>query len=185
MSTLAKPDQRVAVFIDTQNMYYSARNVHNRKVNFGNIVKDAVGERQLVRAFAYVVSTKTGEEAPFFEALNKAGIETREKELMEYLSGLKKADWDVGIAVDAIRCLDMVDAIVLVSGDGDFIPLVEYVKSRGRIMEVMSFRETTSTKLTEAVDHYTNLSENKRRYLMPDTRKRSARSKTSRPKPKK
>ena len=169
MSKIAKPDQRVAVFIDTQNMYYSARNVHNRKVNFGNIVKDAVGDRRLVRAFAYVVSTKTGEEAPFFDALRKAGIETIEKELMEYLSGLKKADWDVGITVDAIRTLDMVDVIVLVSGDGDFIPLVEYVKSRGRIMEVMSFRETTSTKLVEAIDDYTNLSDHKRRYLMTKT----------------
>ncbi len=169
---ISNPDQRVAVFIDTQNMYYSARNVHNQKVNFGNIVKDAVGNRRLVRAIAYVVSTKTGEETPFFEALKKLGIETREKELMEYISGIKKADWDVGIAIDAIRTLDMVDVVVLVSGDGDFIPLVEFVKSRGRIMESMSFRETTSTKLTEAVDKYTNLSENKRRYLIPQTTRR-------------
>lgn len=163
---ISRPDQRVAVFIDTQNMYYSARNVHNRKVNFGNIVRDAVRDRKLIRAIAYVVSTKTGEEAPFFEALQKLGIETKEKELMTYISGLKKADWDVGIAVDAIRILDMVDVVVLVSGDGDFIPLVEYIQSRGRIVESMSFRETTSTKLTEAVDSFTNLSDNKRKYLI-------------------
>lgn len=163
---ISRPDQRVAVFIDTQNMYYSARNVFNRKVNFGNIVKDAVGDRKLIRATAYVVSTKTGEETPFFEALQKLGIETKEKELMTYISGLKKADWDVGIAVDAIKVLDMVDVVVLVSGDGDFIPLAEYVRSRGRLMEVISFRETTSTRLTEAVDKYTNMSENKRRYLI-------------------
>ncbi|MBU0531684.1 NYN domain-containing protein [Patescibacteria group bacterium] len=163
---ISRPDQRVAVFIDTQNMYYSARNVFNQKVNFGNIVKDAVGDRKLIRATAYVVSTKTGEETPFFEALQKLGIETKEKELMTYISGLKKADWDVGIAVDAIKMLDMVDVIVLVSGDGDFIPLAEYVRSRGRLMEVISFRETTSTRLTEAVDKYTNMSENKRRYLI-------------------
>ncbi|MFH1314897.1 MAG: NYN domain-containing protein [Candidatus Uhrbacteria bacterium] len=163
---ISRPDQRVAVFIDTQNMYYSARNVFNQKVNFGNIVKDAVGERKLVRAIAYVVSTKTGEETAFFEALKKLGIETKEKELMEYASGLKKADWDVGIAVDAIKILDMVDAIVLVSGDGDFIPLVEYIEARGRIMEVVAFRETTSSRLIERVDKYTNLSENKKRYLI-------------------
>ena len=119
-----------------------------------------------------MVSTKTGEETPFFEALKNLGIETKEKELMEYASGLKKADWDVGIAVDAIKMLDMVDVVVLVSGDGDFIPLVEYMKNHGRIVEVSAFRETTSSRLIEAVDKYTNLSENKRRYLIVTQRKK-------------
>ena len=58
------PEQRVGVFIDVQNMYYSARNLFNAKVNFGNIVREAVAGRNLVRAIAYVVSTKTGEENP-------------------------------------------------------------------------------------------------------------------------
>ncbi|MFH1142078.1 MAG: NYN domain-containing protein, partial [Candidatus Uhrbacteria bacterium] len=78
---------------------------------------------------------------------------------------------DVGIAVDAIKILDMVDAIVLVSGDGDFIPLVEYIEARGRIMEVVAFRETTSSRLVERVDKYTNLSENKKRYLITTPQK--------------
>lgn len=167
------PDQRVGVFIDTQNMYYSARNIFGKKVNFKNIVSEAVADRRLIRAIAYVVKTKTAEETPFFEALKKMGIELREKELMEYLSGHKKADWDVGLAVDAIRMLDMLDVVVLVSGDGDFRPLVEYAQSRGRIVEVIAFRETTSSKLIEAADRYTNLSENRRRYLIgpaPDKR---------------
>jgi len=160
------PDQRVGIFIDTQNMYYSARNIFGRRVNFKNIVTDAVGDRKLIRAMAYVVSTKTAEEAPFFDALRKMGIQLQEKELMEYESGHKKADWDVGLAVDVIRMLDMLDVVVIVSGDGDFIPLVEYIQNRGRLVEVRAFRETTSTKLVEAVDQYTNLSENKRRYLI-------------------
>lgn len=164
------PDQRVAVFIDTQNMYYSGRYVHGRKVNFGNIVSEAVHGRKLIRAVAYVVKTKTAEEQPFFEALQKLGIELREKELLEYYSGQKKADWDVGLAVDVIRMLDMVDVVILVSGDGDFVPLIEYAKSRGRIVEVIGFRETTSTKLVEAADLYTNLSDDKRRFLIGPAR---------------
>lgn len=163
---ISYPDQRVGVFIDTQNMYYSGRHIHDRKVSFTNIVADATGNRRLIRAIAYVVKTKTAEEAPFLEALAREGIELREKELMEYSSGLKKADWDVGLAVDAIKMLDMLDVVVIVSGDGDFVPLVEYAKGRGRIVEVMAFRETTSGKLVEAVDSYTNLSANKRRYLI-------------------
>jgi uncharacterized LabA/DUF88 family protein len=159
-------DQRVGVFIDTQNMYYSARNLFKRKVNFKSIVEDAVGERKLIRAISYVVSTEGGENEPFFEALEKAGIETRRKPLMEYPSGHKKADWDVGLAIDVVQMLETLDVVVIVSGDGDFQPLVNYVKSRGRIIELMAFGKTTSSKLIELVHDYTNLSENQRRYLI-------------------
>lgn len=160
-------EQRVAVFIDTQNMYYSARNLFGARVNFKNIVEDAVAGRKLTRAIAYVVATKTGEERPFFEALKGAGIETKEKELQIYAGGVKKADWDVGIAVDAIKLADKVDAIVIASGDGDFAPLLEYLSGvKGCLVEIMSFRETTSSKLLEVVDDFIDLSQNKDRYLM-------------------
>jgi len=164
------PDQRVGVFIDTQNMYYSARHVHGCKVQFGNIVEDAKQNGKLIRAIAYVVRTKTAEEQPFFEALEKLGIELREKTLMEYASGQKKADWDVGLTMDVVRMIDMLDVIVLVSGDGDFVPLVEYAKGHGRIVQLMAFRETTSSKLLEVVDGYINLSDFPRRYLLPPTK---------------
>lgn len=160
------PNQRVGVFIDTQNMYYSARNVFGSKVNFGNIVEEAVGGRQLIRAVCYVVSTKTEEERPFFEALLNLGIEIKDKQLMEYESGQKKADWDVGLTVDVIRMLDMIDVVVLVSGDGDFTPLVEYAKNRGRIVEVMSFGETTSSRLIDAADFCINLSDAPEKFLI-------------------
>lgn len=158
--------QRVGVFIDTQNMYYSARNLFKRKVNFKNIVEDGVAGRKLIRANAYVVRTQSEEERPFFEALQKAGIETREKDLQEYQSGAKKADWDVGLAIDIVQTLDILDVVVLVSGDGDFKPLVEYVQSRGRMVELMAFGETTSSSLLDIVHDFINLSEDKRRYLI-------------------
>ncbi len=160
------PDQRVGVFIDVQNMYYSARYLYQRKVNFANIVAEAASGRKLIRAIAYAVRTKTGEESAFIEALRKQGIEAKEKELLEYTSGQKKADWDVGITVDIIKMIDMLDVVVIVSGDGDFIPLVELVQSRGRQVEVVSFRESTSGKLVEAVDGYTDMSENKKKFLI-------------------
>ncbi len=160
------PDQRVGVFIDTQNMYYSARYLFRRKVNFKNIVEDATAGRRLIRALSYVVSTPGAEEQPFFDALVKSGIELRSKELIEYASGHKKADWDVGLAIDVVKMLDMLDVVVIVSGDGDYLPLVQYAQSRGRIVEVFAFGETTSSMLREGVDDYTNLSENKRRFLI-------------------
>ncbi|PIZ94960.1 MAG: hypothetical protein COX81_02265 [Candidatus Magasanikbacteria bacterium CG_4_10_14_0_2_um_filter_37_12] len=163
---LKHPDQRVGVFIDVQNMYYSAKNLHNKKVNFGNIVKEAVAERKLIRAIAYVVRTESKDEQPFFEALYNLGIETREKDLQIFSTGMKKADWDVGLAVDAIRLAPSLDAIVIVSGDGDYLPLVEYLQSRGKQVEVAAFGGTTSSKLIEEVDDFIDLSLDKKKFLI-------------------
>ncbi len=165
-------NRRVGVFIDVQNMYYSARNIYGSKVNYGNIVKAAAGDQKLIRAVAYTISTKTGDELPFFEALHKSGIEVNTKELLEYDSGHKKGDWDVGITVDIIRMLDTLDTVVIVSGDGDYVPLGEYIKNRGRVFHVVSFRESTSSKLVEAADVYTNLSDNLSDFLIRDPKYR-------------
>jgi len=164
---LKHPDQRVGVFIDVQNMYYSARNVHGKKVNFGNIVKEAVAGRKLIRAIAYVIRTESKEELPFFEALYNLGIETREKDLQVFTTGTKKADWDVGLAVDAIRLAPTLDAVVIVSGDGDYLPLVEYLqKSSGKQVEVVAFSETTSSRLLEEADDFLDLSGQKEKFLI-------------------
>lgn len=169
MALIDTSTRRVGVFIDVQNMYYSARNIYGAKVNFGAIVKAAVGNQKLIRAIAYTISTKTGEERPFFEALQAMGIELNTKELLEYDSGHKKGDWDVGITIDVVRMLDMVDVVVMVSGDGDYCALADYVKSRGRIFHVVSFRESTSGKLVEVADIYTNLSQDKKAFLIGNT----------------
>ena len=157
--------QRVGVFIDVQNMYYSAKNLFNSKVDFGKILETAVADRQLIRAIAYVVKA-TGEETAFFDALYHRGLETKEREVQVFLGGAKKADWDVGIAVDAIRIGEILDVVVLVSGDGDFVELVEYLKHHGRQVEAIAFRETASSKLVAAVDDFTDLSKDTERYLI-------------------
>lgn len=159
-------EQRVAVFIDVQNMYYSARNLYQTKVNFREILKLAVTGRKLVRAFGYVVRTKTGEEKPFFEALTKLGIETRVRDLQEFYGGLKKADWDVGIVIDAVRVAPSVDVISLVSGDGDFVALVEYLKNQGKRVEVIAFGKSASARLKEAADEFMDLEEDVEKYLL-------------------
>ncbi len=152
--------------IDVQNLYHSAKNLYQAKVNFGEILKSAVSGRKLIRAFGYVISTKTGEEKPFFEALTKLGIETRVKELQEFYGGLKKADWDVGISIDAIKSAQNVDVISLVSGDGDFVPLVEYLKNQGKRVEVIAFGRSTSSRLRECADEFFDLGERPEKYLL-------------------
>lgn len=172
---LKHPDQRVGVFIDVQNMYYSAKNLFGSKVNFGNIVREAVAGRKLVRAIAYVVSTETKEEQPFFDALYNAGIETKERPLQIFYGGEKKADWDVGITVDAIRLSPSLDTIILVSGDGDYLPLVEYLQNQGKQVEVMAFGNTTSARLKEEADDFIDLSAEKSKYLIVDKNYRPTR----------
>src|SRR3989339_2251478 len=169
-NSLKHPDQRVGVFIDVQNMYYSAKNLFNKKVHFGNIVKEAVAGRKLIRAIAYVVKTESKEEQPFFEALYNLGIETREKDLQIFSTGMKKADWDVGLTVDAIRLAPSLDAIVIVSGDGDYLPLVEYLQSAGKQVEAIAFGDTSSSKLIEAVDDFIDLGKEKEKFLINSRR---------------
>ncbi len=166
METMKHKEQRVSVFIDAQNLYHSAKNLYRARVNFKEILKTAVGQRKLIRAFGYVVRTKTGEEKPFFEALTKLGIETRIRDLQEFFGGMKKADWDVGIVVDAIRTSPSVDAIVLVSGDGDFIALVEYLKNQGKRVEVIAFGRSASGQLKETADEFIDLGKSPEKYLL-------------------
>jgi len=167
MSVIKHKGQRVGIFIDTQNLYHSARNLYNRKVNFGAIMKEAVGDRELIRAIAYVITTESNEEASFFEALTKLGIETKTKDLQIFFGGAKKADWDVGMAVDAMRLAPKLDTIVLVTGDGDFVPLVEYLKNTSGIqVEIISFGKSSSGKLREASEDFIDMCEDPSKYLI-------------------
>jgi len=182
------PSQRVGVFIDVVNLYHSAKNIYRGRVNYAELMKHLVDGRQLVRAMAYVVKSEGIEpqhaernkvyparpvgtqsavsgvnlssEGAFFEALEKAGLELRVKDLQIYADGTKKGDWDVGMAVDAIRQAPFLDVIVLVTGDGDFLPLVDYLKlGAGRMVEVAAFRRSASAKIQEAADKFINIEE--------------------------
>jgi len=167
MSTIKHKGQRVGIFIDTQNLYHCAKNLYQARVNFGAILKDAVSGRVLIRAIAYVVTTESGEEKSFLEALTKIGIEIRTKELQIFVGGAKKADWDVGLAMDTIRMAARLDAVIIVSGDGDFVPLVEYLKANtGCQVEVIAFGKSTSGRLKEITDGFLDLDSNPSKYLL-------------------
>ncbi|MBI4087727.1 MAG: NYN domain-containing protein [Candidatus Liptonbacteria bacterium] len=182
MKQATNPNQRVGIFVDVQNLYHSAKNLYGGRVNYGELIKYLVGGRQLIRAMAYVVksegivevahrepSVRSGRggrpvplssEASFFEALEKAGLELRVKDLQVFAGGMKKADWDVGMAVDAIRMASFLDVVILVTGDGDFIPLIDYLKwGVGRFVEVAAFKRSASLKVQEVADRFINIEE--------------------------
>ena len=198
-------NQRVGIFVDVSNLYHSAKNLYQGRVNYAELIKHLVGGRQLIRAMAYVVRSEGVEpqqarghgqprmaekdqaaavslapangdggaggmssEASFFEALEKAGLELRMKDLQIYAGGLKKGDWDVGLTVDVIRMMPFLDVIILVTGDGDYIPLVNYVKwAGGRVVEIASFRRSASSKLVEAADEFVNIETIPRAIMKP------------------
>ncbi len=166
MGVIKHPDQRVAIIIDTQNLYHSAKNLYKAKVNFANVVETALSGRKLIRAISYVVNTEGGEEQPFFEALEKVGIEIKTKDLQIFYGGAKKADWDVGMVVDAIKLSKKVDAIVFATGDGDFIPGVEYIRNQGCQVEGVTFGRSASSAFRESVDDFIDLDEDPKRFLI-------------------
>ncbi len=166
MGVTRHPEQRVAVIIDTQNLYHSAKNLYKSKVNFGAVLETAVQGRKLIRAVSYVVNTESGEESAFFEALEKVGIEIKTKDLQIFYGGAKKADWDVGMAVDAIKVAPKVDAIVLATGDGDFIPLVEHLKSLGCQVEAITFGRSSSSGLRAVLDDFIDMDDDPKKFLL-------------------
>lgn len=159
-------DQRVGVFIDVQNLYHSAKHLFKARVNFKEVLAEAASGRKLIRALAYVVQSESEEEKTFFDALVRQGIEIKVKDLQIFYGGMKKADWDVGLTVDAINMAHALDVVVIVSGDGDFVPLVEHLKVHGKVVEAIAFDKSASSKLKEAVHHFVDLGEDKKRFLM-------------------
>jgi uncharacterized LabA/DUF88 family protein len=162
-------EQRVGVFVDVANMYHSAKNLYGAKVNFKEVLKTAVAGRKLIRAITYVIRSESGEERGFLGALEMQGFEVKAKDLQVFAGGAKKADWDVGIAMDAIKMADKLDSIILVSGDGDYVPLVTYLKeNKGCQIEAIAFGKTTSAKLIDAVDDFIDLGQDTKKYLIKD-----------------
>ncbi len=160
-------EQRIGVFVDVQNMYYSARNIYKAKVNFKTLLKEAVRGRNLIRAIAYVIKADVKDEVNFFEALKSLGYEVKAKDLQVFYGGAKKGDWDIGIAMDTIELAAKLDAIVLVSGDGDFVPLVQHLKhALGCYLEVMAFGKSCSQKLVEEADNFVDMDSNPQKFLI-------------------
>jgi len=164
-------DQRIGVFIDVQNMYYSAKQLYKGKVNFNVVLKEAIAGRQLIRAIAYVIKADVKDEETFYDALTEMGFEVRSKDLQVFYGGAKKGDWDIGIAMDVMRLAPKLDTIVLVSGDGDFSDLLEHTKSLGCRVEVVAFGKTTSHKLKDVADFFTDLDKDNK-YLLKKRKKK-------------
>ncbi|MFB6360220.1 MAG: NYN domain-containing protein [Halobacteriales archaeon] len=165
MST-AHPAQRVGILVDAQNLYHTAQSLHTRNIDYTSLLEQAVGGRSLVRAIAYVIKADNPDEEKFFEALDSIGFEAKIKPIRTYADGTKKADWDVGMSLDAVTLANHVDVIVLCTGDGDFVRLCSHLRHEGVRVEVLAFGESTAEDLVEAADEFRDLSEDTETFLL-------------------
>ena len=160
------PDQRVAVLADSQNLYHTAHSDYSRNIDYEGLLTEAVAGRELTRAIAYVIRADAPNEEDFFDALVDIGFETKIKAIKTFGDGSKKADWDVGMSLDAITLADHVDTVVLCTGDGDFSRLCSHLRHEGVRVEVMAFGSSTAEELIDATDEFTDLADNKERFLL-------------------
>jgi len=160
------PDQRVAVLADSQNLYHTAHSDYSRNVDYEGLLTEAVAGRELTRAIAYVIRADAPNEEDFFDALVDIGFETKIKAIKTFGDGSKKADWDVGMSLDAITLADHVDTVVLCTGDGDFSRLCSHLRHEGVRVEVMAFGSSTAEELIDATDEFTDLADNKEQFLL-------------------
>ena len=147
-------DQRIGIFVDVQNMFYSAKLLHNGKIDYGALLSEIAGGRQLVRAIAYIIQKADVNQSGFHGALERMGYELRIKELKIRSDNTAKGNWDVGLTVDAMNLASKLDVVALVTGDGVFAPLAYSLRSSGCRVEVFSFDGSTANDLIRACDRY-------------------------------
>ena len=165
-------DQRVALFVDTQNLYYAARDM-GTAVDYQTLLDNAARGRSLSHATAYVVERDGDATAfGFIGKLTALGYRVKRRKVRVHRVNddgvpVLEGDWDMGIAADIVRSLDHVDVVVLASGDGDFVPLLELAQERGKRVEIMAFREATSQALQDMADRFVPLGEIANIFLPP------------------
>ncbi len=152
-------NERVGVFVDVANLLYSARTLRIT-VDFGKLLDFLRGNRRLVRAHAYCpTSPQPGDEQMFLQAVKGLGYRITTKNYKTFSSGAKKADLDLDLCMDVVRLVDgrAVDCVVLVSGDSDFMPMLDYCSDHGVRVEVAAFDEAMSATLRQSCDLFINL----------------------------
>jgi len=143
---------RVGVFVDVQNVFYGAKKEYNARLDFGKLLPFIVGNRRLVIAYAYVIENPDIDQKGFFQFLDHRSYTVKRKELIRHADGTLEGDWDMEIALDMIELAGQLDVIALVSGDGDFVPVLKRIKLKGPKIEVYGFTHNTAADLKEVAD---------------------------------
>jgi len=175
-----RPEQRVGLFVDTQNLYYAARDGFDRFVDYERLLAVATRGRALQAATAYVVEREGETNAyGFVTRLSAIGYRVRRRKVRVHRADeqgrtLLEGDWDMGIAADIVRAWDHLDVVALASGDGDFGPLLELAQERGKRVEVLAFRSSVSQDLIDLADRFVDVGEVRGIFVVPNRPSRGA-----------
>ncbi len=142
---------RVAIFADVQNIYYTVKQQYRCHFDYGAFLKQAMANRMLVKAFAYATDKGDQRQKTFQQILERMGFEIKLTPFLQRRDGSAKGDWDVGIALDMLEYAKDVETMVLVSGDGDFAAVVEKVIQERKVsVEVYGVPDLTASSLIQA-----------------------------------
>ena len=147
-------NQRVAILVDVQNMFYAAKELHGGKINYKKLMDFALKGRKLTRAIAYCVTSPEKDATNFLRYLEAVGFEVRPKELKRRPDGTARGDWEVGLTVDALSIAPKVDTLCLITGDGDYSVLVQALRGMGVKVEGYGFKEFTSQELIATTNRF-------------------------------
>ena len=151
------PTEGVVILVDQANLAATAHATFGRKVNFSRLLDELAFGRPVLKAIAFVVDNGGSQFDAFCETLRRSGWELRIKKPKRFRDGTTKADWDMGIAMEAIALHDRARTVILGSGDGDFVPLLKQLKKWGQRVEVAAYPDGLATDLVHCADGVTRL----------------------------
>ena len=147
--------QKIAIFVDVQNIYYTCRHTFGRQFNYRAFWKKISAEGEIVTANAYAIDRGDDQQRKFQDALRHIGFNVKLKPYIQRSDGSAKGDWDVGITIDMMETAAEADRVILLSGDGDFDRLLTHIHQRHGVKnEVYGVPALTANSLIEAADEY-------------------------------
>ena len=151
---------KIAIFVDVQNIYYTTRQAYGRQFDYRRLWREVAAQGEIVLANAYATDRGDTGQQKFQEALRHIGFTVKLKPFIQRRDGSAKGDWDVGITIDVLEAAAQVDTVVLLSGDGDFDLLLKKLRdSHGVRSEVYGVPELTADSLVAAADAYHPINE--------------------------
>ena len=152
---------RIALFVDVQNIYYTTRDAYGRQFDYRKLWQKLSNEGEIVQATAYAIQRNDERQIKFQAALRHIGFQVKFKPYIQRSDGSAKGDWDVGITIDVMTTMKNIDTIVLLSGDGDFDLLLKHVKETHQITaEVYGVRQLTAKSLIDSASFFHEIDEN-------------------------
>jgi len=149
--------QKISVFVDVQNIYYTTRDAYQRQFNYRLLWQELLAKGVIVQATAYAIARSDDQQHKFQKALKHIGFEVKLKPFIQRSDGSAKGDWDVGITIDIMTAAATqdIDTIVLLSGDGDFDRLLSHVKAEYNVKTIVyGVPKLTANSLIKATDEY-------------------------------